>query len=131
MKGKVIKTTETEAVIGWSDGVSENVSFSKLGFRPEIGSEIEKFINGDKTDYHQSVVIYHPYDDKKVVNKFSYAVLAIILGCFGVHKFYVGKIGMGILYLLFSWTIVPALVGIIEGAVAISQKADSQGNILV
>ena len=42
-------------------------------------------------------------------------VLAILLGAFGIHKFYIGKIGMGILYLLFFWTGIPGIVGIIEG----------------
>ena len=42
-------------------------------------------------------------------------VLAIFLGVFGVHKFYLGKPGMGLLYLLFSWTGIPALAGFIEG----------------
>jgi len=42
-------------------------------------------------------------------------VLAILLGVFGVHKFYLGKTLPGILYLLFSWTGIPAIVGFIEG----------------
>ena len=35
----------------------------------------------------------------------------------GIHKFYLGKIGMGILYLLFCWTGIPAIVGLIEGII--------------
>lgn len=44
-------------------------------------------------------------------------ILAILLGGIGVHKFYLGKVGMGILYLLFCWTYVPALIGIVEGII--------------
>ena len=42
-------------------------------------------------------------------------ILAILLGDLGIHKFYLGKIGMGILYLLFCWTGIPAIAGLIEG----------------
>ena len=43
------------------------------------------------------------------------AVLAIFLGGFGVHKFYLGQPGRGILFLAFSWTGIPFLVAIIQG----------------
>ena len=48
-------------------------------------------------------------------NKVVAGILAILLGDLGIHKFYLGKIGMGILYLLFCWTGIPAIVGLIEG----------------
>ena len=50
-----------------------------------------------------------------VKSKTVAGVLGIFLGGIGVHKFYLGKIGMGILYLLFCWTGIPAVVGFIEG----------------
>lgn len=40
---------------------------------------------------------------------------AFVLGGLGVHRFYLGRIGSGILYLLFFWTFIPALVAICEG----------------
>lgn len=36
---------------------------------------------------------------RKVKNKWIAILLCIFLGCFGAHKFYEGKNGMGILYL--------------------------------
>ncbi|RRB43410.1 TM2 domain-containing protein, partial [Escherichia coli] len=36
------------------------------------------------------------------------------LGGFGVHKFYLGKIGQGFLYLIFCWTFIPAIIAFIE-----------------
>ncbi len=65
------------------------------------------------------------------VNKVIYGLLAIFLGGIGVHKFYSGKTGMGILYLVFCWTGIPAIIGIIEGCMALGKTADSDGSILV
>jgi len=67
----------------------------------------------------------------KVVNKVAYVLLAILLGSIGVHKFYAGKTGMGILYLVFCWTGLPAIAGLIEGIIALTKSADAYGNIVV
>ena len=48
-------------------------------------------------------------------NKVVAGVLGILLGSFGAHKFYLGKIGWGIVYILFCWTGIPAIAGMIEG----------------
>ncbi|GIM27996.1 hypothetical protein CPJCM30710_06620 [Clostridium polyendosporum] len=45
------------------------------------------------------------------------ALLAIFLGGLGAHKFYLGQTGVGIVYLLFSWTLVPVILGVIEGII--------------
>lgn len=47
-------------------------------------------------------------------NRIVAAVLAFFLGSFGVHKFYLGSIGWGIVYLLFCWTFIPSIVAFIE-----------------
>lgn len=52
-----------------------------------------------------------------IKSKIAAGLLGIFLGGIGVHKFYMGKIGMGILYLLFCWTGIPAIVGFIEGII--------------
>jgi len=41
-------------------------------------------------------------------------LLSLLLGCIGAHKFYLNQPGMGLLYLLFSWTLIPLLLSIIE-----------------
>ena len=50
-------------------------------------------------------------------SKEAAGILAIFLGGLGIHKFYLGKVGMGILYLLFCWTGIPELAGFIEGII--------------
>jgi TM2 domain-containing membrane protein YozV len=41
-------------------------------------------------------------------------LLALFLGCFGLHHFYVGRVGLGVLYCCFCWTGIPAVLGFIE-----------------
>jgi TM2 domain-containing membrane protein YozV len=54
-------------------------------------------------------------------------VLAILLGSLGIHKFYLGKIGQGIIYIIFSWTGIPGLLGLIEGILYLV-KTDEEFN---
>jgi TM2 domain-containing membrane protein YozV len=42
------------------------------------------------------------------------AILALFLGGLGVHKFYLGRIGAGVLYLIFSVTFIPSILGLID-----------------
>ncbi|MDW5265913.1 MULTISPECIES: NINE protein [Acidobacteriaceae] len=41
-------------------------------------------------------------------------LLALFLGCFGLHHFYLRRNGLGVLYLLFFWTGITAILGFIE-----------------
>jgi TM2 domain-containing membrane protein YozV len=48
-------------------------------------------------------------------NKTTAGLLALLLGGLGLHKFYHGSFGWGILYLISILTFIPAIVGFIEG----------------
>ena len=48
-------------------------------------------------------------------SKTTAIILCLFLGAFGIHKFYLGQIGKGIIYILFCWTYIPALLALIEG----------------
>lgn len=48
-------------------------------------------------------------------NKVIAGLLGIFLGAIGAHKFYLGKWGQGLVYLLLCWTYVPAFLGFWEG----------------
>ncbi len=50
-------------------------------------------------------------------SKLAAGLIAIFLGFIGIHKFYLGRSGWGIIYLVFFWTWIPALVGLVEGII--------------
>jgi TM2 domain-containing membrane protein YozV len=57
------------------------------------------------------------YGIKPRKDKIVAGILGIVLGGIGVHKFYLGEIGVGLLYLIFCWTGIPAVIGLIEGII--------------
>ena len=134
MRGKVIKCDGESVTIGMDDGSFKVVSYRELGFRADINDEIDVYSNNGQAVYAKGAPKSETFKDdgkSKVVNKTTYVLFAILLGGVGANKFYAGKVGMGILYLVFCWTFVPALMGLIEGIMACSKKPDSEGNIIV
>ncbi|RAI00928.1 hypothetical protein DLJ53_17015 [Acuticoccus sediminis] len=55
-------------------------------------------------------------------NRIAAAILALVLGGFGVHKFYLGQIGWGLMYLVFCWTLIPWLIAFIEFIILLFQS---------
>ena len=53
-------------------------------------------------------------------------VLAIFTGAIGLHKFYQGQWKKGIFYLLFFWTGIPAMLGLLEGAHLLGSDAEPE-----
>lgn len=60
-----------------------------------------------------------------IKNKIVAALLAIFLGSFGIHKFYLGQGGKGILYLIFCWTYVPGILSFIEGIIMLCSNDEN------
>jgi TM2 domain-containing membrane protein YozV len=60
-------------------------------------------------------------------NRTTAGILAILFGDFGIHKFYLGKNSEAIIYLVFFWTFVPGIIGIIEGVQYLSMSDDDFG----
>jgi TM2 domain-containing membrane protein YozV len=65
--------------------------------------------------------------DWPVRSKIAAGILAILLGGLGVHDFYLGKIWQGILSILFFWTGIPGLVGLIQGIIYLTQSDEEFG----
>ena len=60
-----------------------------------------------------------------IKNKIVAGILALFLGGIGIHKFYLGQTGKGILYLLFCWTYIPAILAFIEGLTILCGKDEN------
>jgi len=50
-------------------------------------------------------------------NRVTAGVLSLVLGSFGAHKFYLGRPVLGLYYFLLFWTLLPAMLGIMEAAI--------------
>lgn len=71
----------------------------------------------------QQVPMYDGIDPSwPIKNKTVAGLLAIFLGGFGIHKFYLGKIGQGLLYFIFIWTYIPVLIAFVEGIIYLASN---------
>lgn len=131
MKGKIIGGDAENVMIGYENGQCETVPRVSLpeGMVLNNGDGIEVFTdpNGAKVITKTATFVGSP--GQRPVNKIAYCLFAFFLGGFGAHKFYVGKVMMGIIYLLFCWTGIPALVALVEAIMAIAKQTDEAGNI--
>lgn len=148
---KIIRIDNDIINIGMDNGTIKQVRKSDLNFEAFSGDEVDVYEsenelivtkkNGNNPGFkndgininvsNQTGAPLYVANNTKAVNKVVYCVLAFFLGGIGGHKFYSGKISSGILYLLFSWTFIPAFIAFIEFIVALFKKADENGNILV
>src|SRR5207247_2256173 len=62
--------------------------------------------------------VRQPHQSGTGKSRTTAGVLAICVGGLGIHRFYLGGGGnvlLGIFYLLFCWTLIPAIIAFIEG----------------
>ncbi len=150
---KIIQVTPEIVTIGFDDGSMTEVRRCDLTFVPQMWEEVEVYRNETKTivsrviknqfqnspnginiNVNNSVVPQYPqysYPNKKVVSKTVYCLLAFFIGGLGIHRFYAGKIGSGILFVCFCWTGIPVFISFIDLISGLCKKSDSHGNILV
>lgn len=64
--------------------------------------------------YPSSQVIFYQQYESVRRDEVVGILLALFLGTFGVHHFYLRRTGLGILYLCFCWTGITSILGVIE-----------------
>ena len=73
---------------------------------PHCGCQVENLRKEEQTQQNQNVIVNNTQvatmvpPGMRAKNKWVSFLLCLFLGVFGAHKFYEGKVGMGILYLL-------------------------------
>jgi TM2 domain-containing membrane protein YozV len=70
-----------------------------------------------------SVPVMSPATTSK--SKTAAILFAFFLGGIGIHKFYLGQVASGIVYLLFFWTFIPAFIAFIEFIVLLTMSEDT------
>ena len=153
---KIIKVSNEIVLIGLDDGSIQEVRVSDCEFDPQVGDEVEVFqtltqivvVKSTKNSQKKpecsetkgvnisinngnNSTVPPAYPTGKVVNKLVYILLALFLGGIGAHKFYSGKYGMGIVYLVFFWTGIPALCAVVDLIIVCFKPSDQNGNIVI
>ena len=81
--------------------------------------KIEKKLNSIKRERDEKAEAEKQNKERDEIaakkNHIIAALLAIFLGGIGAHKFYMGKITHGVIYLICCWTWIPALLGVLSG----------------
>ena len=92
--------------------MAKEASFCPGCGAPNKAAQANQYIGGDSLN------------GMPVKSRVAAGLLAFFLGGFGVHKFYCGQVGLGIIYLLFFWTFIPAIIAFIEGIIYLTSPND-------
>jgi len=66
----------------------------------------------DMTDSQR--MMFQSEISKERKNRTTALLLTLFLGGIGAHHYYMGKVGLGILYTCFFWTFIPGIVAFVE-----------------
>ncbi|MEG0928316.1 MULTISPECIES: TM2 domain-containing protein [Chryseobacterium] len=79
-------------------------------------------INSLKAKKDESKDVYVKAKSRKDKNTAS--ILSLLLGGIGIHRFYLGQTLLGVMYLIFSWTFIPAFIAFIDFFIFIFMSQD-------
>lgn len=148
---KVLKVTDTHAIVGMDDGTTRTFELAAFNYEPMADDSVEVYDadtspiiskkastmpanqggNGSGSQNVYVNVQNAQGSDKKKVNKLAYCLLAFFLGGIGIHEFYAGHMGRGIVMLLFSWTFIPAIIALVQFFIGLFAHEDANGMIEV
>ncbi|WP_341220567.1 TM2 domain-containing protein [Polaribacter atrinae] len=90
--------------------------------RKEFADLMDAFNENTKTFINKKLRLAK----QKRKSKRTATILAFpILGGLGIHKFYLGNIGQGVLYFLFSFLLIPAIISLFEFISYLSMSVES------
>lgn len=92
---------------------------------PRCGATIDPIVVNEQRPYEENNTSFNSINSTVYgKNKLVAGLFAILLGDIGIHQFYLGNNGKGILCLLFSWTGIPAIIGLIQGILILCESDD-------
>lgn len=126
-----LTTTQPETVTTHYCSNCGNLVEDGKAFCPECGASQQNLPASNNTTTYQDEQVYATqqpaYGPQRLHNrnKTTAGLLAIFLGGLGAHKFYLGQIVWGIVYLVLCWTYIPAIVAFIEGIMFFTSSEES------
>lgn len=136
---KIIKVTGDEVLIGISEQDVVKIPKSSIDFEAKVGMEVEKYTSNGETFFVPKQSIITPNEtaqnadnvvqEGRKVNKILYILMAFFFGGIGVHKFLIGRVGTGILFIIFSWTLIPSIIAFVDFIIGCCKQPDKNGDI--
>ena len=155
---KIVEVSADCLTIAFADGSKKVFPINSCeGFIPIVGMEVDVLVEGAQTvirlvglngsnrtmysdqSCFNDIPKFRPFTANNYsqvrVQKIPYLLLAFFFGCFGIHRFFAGKVKSGIIYLLCSTIgavlVIPAIVifvlVIIDFVSALFKPADDDG----
>ena len=97
----------------------------QMNFRREMGMEVTETKTTTGTIYLDELMLQRDMTDSQRLlfqselnkvrkNRTTALLLTLLLGGVGAHRYYMGQIGLGLVYTLFTWTFIPGIVALVE-----------------
>jgi TM2 domain-containing membrane protein YozV len=97
----------------------------KLSTIPEQGTRVDFDADGNKA----FAIYLDPTKSQQIKtskSRITAGLLAIFVGGFGIHYFYIGAWGWGLISILFCWTYIPAIVALVYGVHYLGSVSDEE-----
>lgn len=127
---KILQIADGKVQIGLDGGVLKEFPIEHFNFTVQVGDEVEVFENDQKVVISKESSAPNPNAKSKLVA----GLLGIFLGAYGVHNFYLGNTGKGIIQVLlgtigilifFLGPIISGIWGLVEGILILTSRTGS------